>query len=158
VHFCLSFPLKCPEPAQWALRANGNCADPSKYFCLKNDLIKGYSENCTRSDFQQPGRKAVLRGGIDAEFCSKERYQPFPIRFYTNVSTHCLFLKSFCHEDGQVVYDHGNRNADITCRCDFRRGYDFLIKPNNTCFCKPPQEDCSCYLTTCSNTSHILSP
>ncbi|CAC5372591.1 unnamed protein product [Mytilus coruscus] len=158
VHLCAAFPLKCPEPAQWALRANGHCADPSKYFCLQNDLFKGYSENCTRSVFQQPGRKAVLRGGIDAEICSRERFQPFPIRFYTNVSTHCIYLKSFCNEKGQVAYDHGNRNTDATCRCDYRRGFDFLIKPENPCFCKPSQEDCSCYLKICSNTSQILSP
>ncbi|CAG2209729.1 unnamed protein product [Mytilus edulis] len=158
VHVCVSFPLKCPEPAQWALRANGHCADPSKYFCLKNDLIKGYSENCTRSDFQQPGRKAVLRGGIDAEICSVERYQPFPIKFFTNASTNCIYLKSFCNEEGQVAYDPGNRNTDTTCRCDYRRGYDFLVKPNNPCFCKPLLEDCSCYLKTCSNSSYILSP
>ncbi|CAC5379158.1 TTN [Mytilus coruscus] len=157
VTFCAAFPLKCPEPAQWALRANGHCTDPSKYFCLKNDLINGYSENCTRSDFQQPGRKAVLRGGIDADECSEERFQPFPLKFYTNVSTHCLFLKSLCNEEGQVVYENGNRNTDTTCRCDYRRGYDFLVKPNNPCFCKPSHEDCSCYLKTCSNSSYILS-
>ncbi|CAC5422093.1 unnamed protein product [Mytilus coruscus] len=158
VHLCAAFPLKCPEPAQWTLRANGHCADPSKYFCLKNDLINGYSENCTRSDFQQPGRKAVLRGGIDAEICSVERYQPFPIKFYTNVSTNCLFLKSVCNDEGQVVYGNGDRNTDTTCRCDYSRGYDFLVKPINPCFCQPSQEDCSCYLKTCSNTSDILSP
>ncbi|CAC5421079.1 unnamed protein product [Mytilus coruscus] len=157
VHLCAGFPLKCPEPAQWSLRANGHCADPSKYFCLKNDLINGYSENCTTSDFQQPGRKSVLRGGIDAVLCSLERYQPFSIRFYTNVSTNCIFMKSFCNEEGQVVYDHGNRITDITCRCDYRRDFDFLVKPNNPCFCKPSQEDCSCYFKTCSNTSHVLS-
>ncbi|CAC5358503.1 unnamed protein product [Mytilus coruscus] len=157
VQLCAAFPLKCPEPAQWTLRANGHCADPSKYFCLKNDLINGYSENCTRSDFQQPGRKSVLRGGIDADICSLKRYQPFPITFYTNVSTNCIFLKSVCNEEGQVVYDHGNRNTDTTCSCDYRQGYDFLVKPNNPCFCKASQEDCSCYLKTCSNTSLRLS-
>ncbi|XP_076089957.1 uncharacterized protein LOC143061987 [Mytilus galloprovincialis] len=103
-------------------------------------------------------RRAVLRGGIDAEVCSVERFQPFPIRFYTNVSTNCIFFKSFCNEDGQVVYDHGNRNTDTTCRCDYRRGYTFLVSPKNPCFCKPSQEDCSCYLKTCLNTSRILSP
>ncbi|XP_071153192.1 uncharacterized protein [Mytilus edulis] len=156
-HVCTAFLLKCPEPAQWALRAKSHCLDPSKYFCLQNDLIRGYSENCTRSDFQQPGRRAVLRGGIDAEVCSAERFQPFPIRFYTNVSTNCIFFKSFCNEDGQVVYDPGNRNTDTTCRCDYRRGYTFVVSPENSCFCKPLQEDCSCYLKTCLNTS-ILSP
>ncbi|CAG2236637.1 TTN [Mytilus edulis] len=158
VHVCAGFPLKCPEPAQWRLRANGHCVNPSTYFCLRNDIINGYSENCTRSDFQQAGRKSVLRGGIDAVVCSKERYQPSGYTLYTNASTNCILLKSFCHEEGQVVYDNGNRTTDATCRCDYRRGFAFLIKPNNPCFCRPSQADCSCFLKICPNRSHTLSP
>lgn len=60
VHLSAAFPLKCPEPAQWSLRARSHCPDPSKYFCLKNDLINGYSENCTVSDFLQPGKLLLL--------------------------------------------------------------------------------------------------
>ncbi|XP_071138866.1 uncharacterized protein [Mytilus edulis] len=157
VNVCAAFSLKCPEPAQWTYRAKGHCADPSKYLCLRNDFINGYSENCSRSDFQQPGEKAILRGGIYSDICSVERYQPFPIKFYTNTSTNCTFLRSFCHEEGQVLYDQGNRTTDASCRCDHRHGYDFLIKPNNQCFCKPSQEDCSCYLKICQNSIHILS-
>ncbi|CAG2199073.1 unnamed protein product [Mytilus edulis] len=158
VHVCTAFPLKCPEPAQWSTRARGFCPDPSKYFCLKNDLINGYSENCTIFDFLQPGRKHVLRGGLDADICSSERYQPWPIIFYTNVSTNCIFLKSACNEEGQVVYDNGNRNTDITCRCDYTRGYDFIVKPRNRCFCVPSEEDCSCHLKTCHKATDKLSP
>ncbi|CAG2227756.1 TTN [Mytilus edulis] len=158
VHVCAAFPLKCPEPAQWSLRARSHCPDPSKYFCLKNDLINGYSENCTVFDFLQPGRKNVLRGGLDADICSFERYQPWPIKFYTNVSTNCIFLKSKCNEEGQVVYVNGNRNIDRSCRCDYTRGYDFLNKPQNPCFCEPSKEDCSCYLKTCPKATDKLSP
>ncbi|CAG2239834.1 unnamed protein product [Mytilus edulis] len=157
VHVCAAFPLKCPKPAQWSTRARGFCQDPAKYSCLKNDLINGYSENCTIFDFLQPGRKHVLRGGLDADICSFERYQPWPITFYTNVSTNCIFLKSACNEEGQVVYDNGNRNTDITCRCDYTRGYDFLNKPQNPCFCEPSKEDCSCFLKTCPKASDKLS-
>ncbi|VDH93208.1 Hypothetical predicted protein [Mytilus galloprovincialis] len=158
VHLCAAFPLKCPEAAQWRLRANSHCADSSKYSCLWDDNIKEYSENCTRFDFQNAGRKSVLRGGIDADECSKERYQPSGYTLYTNASTNCILLKSFCNEEGQVVYDHGNRTTDATCICNYRRGFAFLIKPNNPCYCKPSQEDCSCFLKICSNSSHILSP
>ncbi|XP_052097384.1 uncharacterized protein LOC127732394 isoform X2 [Mytilus californianus] len=154
VHFCAAFPLKCPEPAQWSIRARSHCPDPSKYFCLKNDLINGYSENCTIFDFLQPGRKNVLRGGLDADICSSQRYEPWPIKFFTNVSTNCIFQKSACHEEGQVVFDNGNRSTDANCRCDYTRGYDFIVKPRNPCFCVPSEEDCSCYLRMC----HVLSP
>ncbi|CAC5415399.1 unnamed protein product [Mytilus coruscus] len=158
VHVCAAFPFKCPEPAQWSTRARGHCPDPSKYFCLKNDIINGYSENCTVFDFLQPGRKHVLRGGLDADICSSERYQPWPITFYTNVSTNCIFLKSACNEEGLVVYDNGNRSTDITCRCDYTRGYNFIVKPRNQCFCVPSEEDCSCYLKMCEGSRYVLSP
>ncbi|XP_071138933.1 uncharacterized protein [Mytilus edulis] len=158
VHLCAAFPLKCPEPAQWSIRARGHCPDPSKYFCLKNDLINGFSENCTVFDFHQPGRKSVLRGGLDADICSEERYHPWPIKFYTNVSTGCIFLKSACNEEGQVLYGNGNRHTDISCRCDYTRGYDFLVKPRNPCFCVPAEEDCLCYVKTCVDSKYMLSP
>ncbi|CAG2239836.1 unnamed protein product [Mytilus edulis] len=158
IHVCAAFPLKCPEPAQWSLRASSHCPDSSKYFCLKNDLINGYSENCTVFDFLQPGRKHVLRGGLDADVCSSKRYQPWPINFYTNVSTKCIFVKSTCNEEGQVIYDKGNRNIDVTCRCDYTRGYDFIVKTLNPCFCVPSKEDCSCYLKKCTKSTDMLSP
>ncbi|XP_071150395.1 uncharacterized protein [Mytilus edulis] len=158
VHVCVAFPLKCPEPAQWSIRARSHCQNPSKYFCLKNDLINGFSENCTIIDFLQPGRKHVLRGGLDADIRSSERFQPWPITFYTNVSTNCIFLKSKCNEEGQVLYGNGNRNTDATCRCDYTRGYDFLKKPRNPCFCIPSEEDCSCYLKKCPDSPFKLAP
>lgn len=53
---CAGFPLNCPQPAQWSLRAREHCTDPAKYFCLKNDLINGYSENCTVPDYIRRGK------------------------------------------------------------------------------------------------------
>ncbi|CAC5390359.1 unnamed protein product [Mytilus coruscus] len=103
-------------------------------------------------------KKNVLRGGLDADICSSERYQPWPIKFYTNISTNCIFLKSVCNEEGQVVYGEGNRNTDTTCRCDYTSGYNFLVKPRHICFCVPSEEDCSCYLKTCPDSSFKLAP
>ncbi|VDI51969.1 Hypothetical predicted protein [Mytilus galloprovincialis] len=116
-------------------------------------------KNISQSSFlSSPSRKHVLRGGLDADICSSERYQPWPITFYTNVSTDCIFLKSACNEEGLVVYDNGNRNTDITCRCDYTRGYDFIVKPRNRCFCVPSEEDCSCHLKMCPKATDKLSP
>ncbi|CAG2186301.1 unnamed protein product [Mytilus edulis] len=158
VQYCAAFVLKCPEPSQWSLRASSHCPDPSKYSCLKNDLIIGYSENCTVFDYIKAGRKHVLRGGLDADVCSPERYQPGNIIFYTNVSTNCVLLLSSCNEEGQVVNDNGNRSTDVTCRCDYSKGYAFLVKPRNTCFCVPSEEDCSCFLKICPHSTLNLSP
>lgn len=104
------------------------------------------------------GRKHVLRGGLDADVCSSNRYQPWPITFYSNASTNCIFLKSRCNEEGQIVYDEGSRNMDNTCVCDYTSGYDFLVKPRHPCFCVPSEEDCSCYLKTCPDSSVNLAP
>lgn len=104
------------------------------------------------------GRKNVLSGGLDADKCSLERFQPSQIIFYSNVSTNCSFLKSTCNEEGQVVYGKGNRTTDAICGCDYTRGYDFVMKPRNRCFCVPTLEDCSCYLNACSKSTDILSP
>lgn len=103
------------------------------------------------------GRKHVLRGGLDADICSLDRYQPWPINFFTNVSSNCTFLKSMCNEEGQYVYGKGNRNTDTTCSCDHERGFAFISKPKNSCFCVPSEEDCSCYLKKCPNSSYNLS-
>lgn len=108
--------------------------------------------------YSPTGRKSVLRGGLDADICSLERFQPWPINFYTNVSTKCIFIKSLCHEEGQVVYDNGNRNRDTTCKCDYTKGYDFVVKPKKICFCIPWEEDCSCYIKTCPDSTFNLSP
>lgn len=104
------------------------------------------------------GKNSVLRGGLDADICSQERYHPWPIKFYTNLSTNCIFRKSVCSEEGQVVSDHGNRNTDTTCGCDYTRGYVFLAKPRNPCVCVPSEEDCSCYLKKCLDHTYFLSP
>lgn len=68
----------------------------------------------THFEFFFSGRKLVLRGGIDAVICSIERYQPFPLNFYTNACTNCIFSKSLCNDDGQVLNEQGNRNNDAT--------------------------------------------
>ncbi|CAG2227944.1 unnamed protein product [Mytilus edulis] len=79
-------------------------------------------------------------------------------KLYTNVSTNCIFLKSTCNEEGQVIYEKGNRNSDTTCRCDYTRGYNFLLNLKIHAFCVPSQEDCSCFLKACPKSTDILSP
>lgn len=61
----------------------------------------------------------------------------------------CVFLKSTCIEEGQILHSHGTTKTDITCRCDYTRGYAYVKMPNNTCYCNPSYEDCSCYKKSC---------
>lgn len=53
---CSSFKLKCPNHSQWSLRARAFCpSDPSKYSCIQNEHIKGYTEGCSVAEFERGG-------------------------------------------------------------------------------------------------------
>lgn len=81
--------------------------------------------------------------------CNTGRYQP--IIFTTHGNSRCIFLKSKCDEEGQVVYSNGSTINDTTCRCDYTQGYAFVSKPKHNCFCNPLKEDCSCFRANCPN-------
>lgn len=79
--------------------------------------------------------------------CNIGRFQP--IVFTTDGNSGCIFQKSKCDEEGQVVFSNGTSDYDIACRCDYTKGYTFVSNPNNACFCEPFKEDCSCYKENC---------
>lgn len=84
--------------------------------------------------------------------CSAGRFQP--IIFNTSGNSECLYFKSKCDEEGQVVYSNDSFSNDTACRCDYTKGYAFVSKPKNSCLCIPSEEDCSCFRAKC----HKLSP
>lgn len=102
---------------------------------------------------QFSGEKYVITGRRRNVDCSAGTFQPF--LFWSNASSDCVFIKSNCHEHGQVLYDNGSTQMDRSCRCDYTRGFDFIVKPNNPCYCIPSIEDCSCYKTTCVVTQKL---
>lgn len=101
------------------------------------------------------GYKFVLRGGLDSIQCEKIRYQPFKLTTYGY--SHCIFEKTKCIEEGQIVYDNGTATSNRFCRCDYTNSYNFIKKTRTTCFCDPTAEDCSCYKMNCTD-GQILSP
>jgi hypothetical protein len=68
----------------------------------------------------------------------------------------CMYQKSQCSEEGQIVYSNGSAIEDRTCTCDYRAGYAFLREPAGKCFCSPSVEDCSCYKKTCTDQVNIV--
>ncbi|VDI51460.1 Hypothetical predicted protein, partial [Mytilus galloprovincialis] len=56
--------------------------------------------------------KIILRGNLDAGPCSEVRYQPGQIKFLANVSSECIFSKSKCNEEGQILHDKGSPTQD----------------------------------------------
>ncbi|CAG2209599.1 unnamed protein product [Mytilus edulis] len=145
------YDLKCPAKAEWGLRANISCYSESKYVCLFNLLEGEYEESCLGSDRSSIGSKLVFQPLFNLAICIADRYQP--VVFTTHGNSDCILRKSECAGEGQVVYSNESSSKDITCRCDYTKGYTFVSRPKNTCFCKPSTEDCSCFRVKCSNLS-----
>lgn len=83
--------------------------------------------------------------------CSAGRFQP--IVFTTHGNSGCIFTKSKCAEEGHVVHNSSSFSSDTSCRCDYTKGYAFVSKPKNTCFCIPSKEDCTCFRVKCPKLS-----
>lgn len=97
------------------------------------------------------GSKLVFQPLFNLADCDANTFQP--IVFTTHGNSDCLLLKSKCDEEGQVVYSNGSFSNDTVCSCDYTEGYAFVSKPKNSCFCKPSEEDCSCFRVKCSKLS-----
>ena len=87
--------------------------------------------------------------------CNDAHYQPIP--FVTTGNSDCIFRKSLCTEEGQILFSNGTTKTDSTCRCDYKQGYAFVTVPRNKCSCRPSEEDCSCYLKKCQGIGYYLS-
>lgn len=101
------------------------------------------------------GTKLQVLGSLEPVQCASNRYQPGT--FWTNGSNNCKFEKSLCADEGQISFSSGTTTEDRTCRCDYTKGYDFVITPHNTCYCMPIEEDCSCFIRHCPS-RFVLSP
>lgn len=150
--------FRCPVNSERLLREKAICdlrANQS-YVCLFDDNNKYFKEVCPEQpEYLAPGFKYVWRGGFDGSPCEDSRFQPF--KFWTFSGNDCVLLKSKCWEEGQIFYSFGSTTLDISCQCDYSKGYAFVTVPVNYCFCDPSAEDCSCYRKACNN-NYILSP
>ncbi|XP_052089505.1 alpha-latroinsectotoxin-Lt1a-like [Mytilus californianus] len=154
----VSYHLQCPDISQRTLRASAYCLSSfrSEYTCLFDTNRLRFSEQCEKNqDYVTRGEKYVVTGRRRNVDCSSERYQPFPL--WSNVSGVCLYQKTICKGEGQVLYNNGTLISDRACRCDYTKGYKFIKQPKQNCFCIPSAEDCSCYLNKCA-VGFTLSP
>lgn len=98
----------------------------------------------------------VNSGNFDTEPCSLDRFQPFS--FSTSHGNQCVYKKSMCNAEGQLIYNNGTSRYDRKCRCDYTQHFSFMsTKRVDMCSCDPTTEDCSCYIKHCSK-GHILTP
>ncbi|XP_071143958.1 uncharacterized protein [Mytilus edulis] len=142
------YELKCPAPGHWRLRARKFYCGQS-YVCLLRSPENSYRETCDGLDYSSTGSKLIFEPYFNKAGCSFERYQPFP--FSTDGNNKCVYKKSFCNEQGQIVYREGSTINDTTCRCDSSQGYIFVTTPKHNCYCLPLEEDCSCHKIICGN-------
>ncbi|XP_076070597.1 uncharacterized protein LOC143042213 [Mytilus galloprovincialis] len=154
------FTFQCPVQSHWKLRAETYCGLGKSYFCLYDKNEQNFTEFCRDADdFDAPGQKLIVagssKGTLQGTDCDGNFYQPY--KFLSSGNSRCVYKRSDCSEEGQVVYRNGTEKNDRSCRCDYTRGYDFVTRPNHQCLCVPSKEDCSCYHKTCPN-KYILSP
>ncbi|XP_052076733.1 serine/threonine-protein phosphatase 6 regulatory ankyrin repeat subunit C-like [Mytilus californianus] len=151
-----AFELKCPSSKQWLLRASSRCLIADGYICLFDENRNTFGEICINRTYVDPaGYKFVIAGNLDRRKCASSSYQPFT--FSTKGTSTCIFEKTYCSEEGQIIFNNGSSNSDRKCRCDYTRGYDFITKPKHSCYCVPSMEDCSCCQKHCTP-GFILSP
>lgn len=142
------YELKCPAPGHWRLRARKFYCGQS-YVCLLRSPENSYRETCDRLDYSSTGSKLIFEPYFNKAGCRYSRYQPFP--FSTDGNNKCVYQKSFCNEEGQIVYREGSTINDTTCGCDSSQGYKFVTTPKHNCYCIPSEEDCSCHKLICDN-------
>ncbi|CAC5359909.1 unnamed protein product [Mytilus coruscus] len=69
----------------------------------------------------------------------------------------CIYAKSLCSEEGQIVHNDVSPKNDTTCRCDHKKNYSFMKTPRHVCYCIPTEEDCSCYIKSCPVNSTLAT-
>ncbi|CAC5375169.1 TTN [Mytilus coruscus] len=140
--------IRCPSQSEWIYRTLWVCngTETEKYTCLYNAIKLNYEESCKfPPTISGNGVQYVVNLYPNTEPCRHDdRYQPFSLG--SNVSSACVFYKSKCSEDGQVLFRRGSHTDDLTCRCDFEQGFGFVNEMSNQCDCIPSIEDCSCYV------------
>ncbi|CAC5377842.1 unnamed protein product [Mytilus coruscus] len=145
-----AFNLSCPELGHWNHRATAHCFDLNKYTCLLDTTKNRYTETCDGPREEIVGyRTTINRNNFNTVQCKSERYQ---IQDFTTVgNSDCIFQKSKCAQEGQVVYKVNNDSSveDTKCMCDYTKGYSFVTLPISRCFCTPSVEDCSCFREFC---------
>ncbi|XP_076096586.1 uncharacterized protein LOC143067316 isoform X2 [Mytilus galloprovincialis] len=141
--------FNCPQQFR-QLMAQQVCLDPQTYHCLRvrsNFKQVQFLQTCKYSRTPVPKGEYPIQdknsGNLNSENCPGDEFQFEPS--WSNEQSRCLFRKSSCNEEGQIVYSDENSSRDRRCVCDYTNGYKFTTYPINRHYCVPFEEDCSCY-------------
>ena len=108
--------------------------------------------------FCLPAGSSTILADTNLSFdsCRNDRYQPR--KFWSYEHNKCVYKKSLCSEEGQLIYSNGTYIVDRSCHCDYTKGYVFVKPPRHQCYCVPSREECGCILKQCPNKTYVLSP
>ncbi|CAC5363177.1 unnamed protein product [Mytilus coruscus] len=146
----VSYDLTCPENLHrtYRIRSFCNATLLTAYSCLLDKHTDTFKESCEDEiNFVRPGQRYVINGFRTNTDCSESCYQPF--KFWSQKYSKCVFFKSLCNGIGQLLYECTSTTQDNKCGCDHSNGYAFLVKPKNTCYCVPTEQDCTCFKKKC---------
>ncbi|XP_052081118.1 uncharacterized protein LOC127719133 [Mytilus californianus] len=149
----------CPSLSEWRFRSSWYCNSTSKerYTCLYHEIQQTYVESCIyKPDSLDPGEQYIISHHPRGVNCINEnRFQPF--RILLNGGPECVFRRSVCSEEGQIIFNNGTSKDDRSCRCNFEKGFALNITTKYPCLCIPSEEDCSCYKKHCP-IGYVLTP
>ncbi|CAC5384647.1 unnamed protein product [Mytilus coruscus] len=103
---------KCPSGKHWYLRAKSYCSSVERYTCLLDSVRNIYKENCNgpKTEPLVRDKTVVNSGNFDTESCSLDRFQPFS--FSSSQGNECVYKKTMCIEEGQLIYNNGTSRYD----------------------------------------------
>ncbi|XP_071164690.1 serine/threonine-protein phosphatase 6 regulatory ankyrin repeat subunit B-like isoform X2 [Mytilus edulis] len=147
---------QCPlQGKERIFRSTSVCQSVQQYHCLYDDDLR-LAEICQTFKQLPPGnypRYSSFGDDIYYDPCPAGLYQMGPAKSYE--ITNCLFTKSHCTSEGQIVCSNGSEISDVTCRCDYQNGYAM----GQTKCCSPTLfEDCTCYKKRCPDENQELDP
>ncbi|XP_063428737.1 uncharacterized protein LOC134711787 isoform X2 [Mytilus trossulus] len=152
--------INCPKQFR-QLIAQQICLNPQTYHCLRvrnNVKQLQFLQTCNYSRTPVPEGEYPIQdkdsGNLNSEICSEGEFQ-FNSS-WSNEQSRCLFEKSLCNEEGQIIYSDENSIRDRRCTCDHTNGYKFTTYPINRHYCVPFDEDCSCYRDMTQEDSYTL--
>ncbi|XP_052103446.1 uncharacterized protein LOC127736920 [Mytilus californianus] len=151
-----SYVDQCPlQGKERIFRSSSVCQSLQEYHCMYDDDFR-LAEICQTFKQLPPGnypRYSSYGDDIYYDPCPDGLYQMGPAKSYE--ITNCLFKKSHCTSEGQILCSNGSELSDVTCRCDYQDGYAMV----QTKCCSPTLfEDCTCYKKRCPNENQELDP
>ncbi|MDP0563590.1 MAG: hypothetical protein QS721_15205 [Candidatus Endonucleobacter sp. (ex Gigantidas childressi)] len=155
---------RCPEEAEFRLRAQVVCVHPSRYHCLNSmNSDEVFVETCKKFAWVYAGYKAIFRARMmytDYLECSPPCITPTLISYKSNEKMGCVITEKSCVSEGQInrrdQAPYNSSRARQLCACDKDNGYQALSsKFVSEQFIEEGGKDYSCFFNASIKRSKI---